>query len=148
MSNEVKTKEKVNMDPKYIIKLTVTLLLTCMVVAGLLGWVNSITKDKIAAITWEKTVAAMQEVIERRRVLRRHGADRRYDRRCHRSGRHAGCRLSGSVRRSACGLRHQRGGFRLSGHHLHDGGHRHGRRCHRRFHCHQLPRPPVSAPRS
>ena len=57
MSNEVKTKEKVNMDPKYIIKLTVTLLLTCMVVAGLLGWVNSITKDKIAAITWEKTVA-------------------------------------------------------------------------------------------
>ena len=63
MSNEVKTKEKVNMDPKYIIKLTVTLLLTCMVVAGLLGWVNSITKDKIAAITWEKTVAAMQKVI-------------------------------------------------------------------------------------
>ena len=55
MSNEVKTKEKVNMDPKYIIKLTVTLLLTCMVVAGLLGWVNS---------TWEKTVAAMQKVIE------------------------------------------------------------------------------------
>ena len=64
MSNEVKPKEKVNMDPKYIIKLTVTLLLTCMVVAGLLGWVNSITKDKIAAITWEKTVAAMQKVIE------------------------------------------------------------------------------------
>ena len=54
MSNEVKTKEKVNMDPKYIIKLTVTLLLTCMVVAGLLGWVNSITKDRIAAITWER----------------------------------------------------------------------------------------------
>ncbi len=34
MSNDVKTKEKVNMDPKYIIKLTVTLLLTCMVVAA------------------------------------------------------------------------------------------------------------------
>ena len=63
MSNEVKTKEKVNIDPKYIIKMTVTLLLTCMVVAGLLGWVNSITKDKIAAITWEKTVTAMKEVI-------------------------------------------------------------------------------------
>ena len=63
MSNEVKTKEKVNMDPKYIIKLTVTLLLTCMVVAGLLGWVNSITKDRIAEITWNKTVAAMQKVI-------------------------------------------------------------------------------------
>ena len=63
MSNEVKTKAKVEMDPKYIIKLTVTLFLTCMVVAGILGWVNSITKDKIAAITWEKTVAAMQQVI-------------------------------------------------------------------------------------
>ena len=46
MSNEVKTKEKVDMDPKYIIKLTVTLFLTCVVVAGVLGWVNSITKDK------------------------------------------------------------------------------------------------------
>ena len=63
MSNEVKTKEKVNMDPKYIIKLTVTLLLTCMVVAGLLGWVNSITKDRIAEITWNKTVDAMKNVI-------------------------------------------------------------------------------------
>ena len=61
MSNEVKN--KVDMDPKYIIKLTVTLFLTCMVVAGVLGWVNSITKDKIAAITWEKTVTAMKEVI-------------------------------------------------------------------------------------
>ena len=37
MSNEVQTKEKVNMDPKYIIKLTVTLFVTCVVVAGLLG---------------------------------------------------------------------------------------------------------------
>ena len=64
MSNEVKTKEKVDMDPKYIIKLTVTLFLTCVVVAGVLGWVNSITKDRIAEITWNKTVAAMQKVIE------------------------------------------------------------------------------------
>ena len=63
MSNEVKTKAKVDMDPKYIIKLTVTLFLTCMVVAGVLGWVNSITKDRIAEITWDKTVAAMQKVI-------------------------------------------------------------------------------------
>ena len=37
MSNEVKTKEKVDMDPKYIIKLTVTLFLTCLVVAAALG---------------------------------------------------------------------------------------------------------------
>ena len=63
MSNEVKTKEKVNMDPKYIIKLTVTLFLTCMVVAGILGWVNSITKDKIAAIEAEKTRVAMSAVV-------------------------------------------------------------------------------------
>ena len=40
MSNEVKTKEKVDMDPKYIIKLTVTLFVTCVIVAGLLGLVN------------------------------------------------------------------------------------------------------------
>ena len=104
MSNEVKN--KVDMDPKYIIKLTVTLFLTCMVVAGVLGWVNSITKDKIAAITWEKTVTAMKE-----------------DRRGHRTGRHAGCRLSGAVRRTAHWLRHQCGVLRLSGYHLHDGGH-------------------------
>ncbi|MBR3640795.1 MAG: RnfABCDGE type electron transport complex subunit G [Oscillibacter sp.] len=52
------------MDPKYIIKLTVTLFLTCVVVAGLLGGVNFITKDKIAAINWDKTVAAMKEVAE------------------------------------------------------------------------------------
>ena len=44
MSNEVQTKEKVNMDPKYIIKLTVTLFVTCVVVAGLLGLVNSVTE--------------------------------------------------------------------------------------------------------
>ena len=56
-------KTKVNMDPKYIIKLTVTLFVTCVIVAGLLGGVNAITKDKIAAINWEKTVAAMKAVV-------------------------------------------------------------------------------------
>jgi electron transport complex protein RnfG len=60
MSNE---KTKVNMDPKYIIKLTVTLFVTCVIVAGLLGGVNAITKDKIAAINWEKTVKAMKAVV-------------------------------------------------------------------------------------
>ena len=75
MSNEVKTKEKVNMDPKYIIKLTVTLLLTCMVVAGLLGWVNSITKDRIAEITWEQDCRCHEKCHHRRRVLRRAGSD-------------------------------------------------------------------------
>ena len=63
MSNEVKTKEKVDMDPKYIIKLTVTLFLTCLVVAAALGGVNAITADKIAAINWENTQKAMKEVV-------------------------------------------------------------------------------------
>ena len=63
MSNEVKTKEKVDMDPKYIIKLTVTLFLTCLVVAAALGGVNAITADKIAAINWENTQAAMKAVV-------------------------------------------------------------------------------------
>ena len=44
MSNEVKTKEKVDMDPKYIIKLTVTLFVTCVIVAGLLGAVNMVIR--------------------------------------------------------------------------------------------------------
>ena len=61
MSNEVKT--KVDLDPKYIIKLTVTLLVTCVIVAGLLGGVNAITKDKIAEINWNKTVQAMKAVV-------------------------------------------------------------------------------------
>ena len=61
MSNEVKT--KVDLDPKYIIKLTVTLLITCVVVAGLLGGVNAITKDKIAEINWNKAVEAMKAVV-------------------------------------------------------------------------------------
>lgn len=63
MSNEVKTKEKVNLDPKYLIKLTVTLFLTCCVVAGLLGATNMVTKDKIAAINLENTQEAMKAVV-------------------------------------------------------------------------------------
>ena len=63
MSDEVKTEEEVNMDPKYIIKLTVTLFATCVIVAGLLGLVNMVTKDKIAAINWENTQTAMKAVL-------------------------------------------------------------------------------------
>jgi len=62
MSTEVKSKEKVNMDPAYIIKLTVTLFVTCVIVAACLGGVNAITEEKIAASNWEKTVAAMNAV--------------------------------------------------------------------------------------
>ena len=63
MSNEVKTKEKVNLDPKYLIKLTVTLFLTCCVVAGALGAVNMVTEGPIADINKAKTEEAMKAVV-------------------------------------------------------------------------------------
>lgn len=63
MSAEVKSKEKVQMDPKYIITLTVTLLVTCVVVAAALGGVNAITEEKIDAINKEKTEIAMKAVV-------------------------------------------------------------------------------------
>ena len=62
MSSQVKTKEKIDMDPKYIITLTVTLLVTCVIVAGLLGLVNGVTAGPIAEINWEKTQVAMSAV--------------------------------------------------------------------------------------
>ena len=64
MSNEVKTKEKVDMDPKYIIKMTVTLFVTCVVVAGLLGLVNSVTAGRIEQINIENTNKALTAVFE------------------------------------------------------------------------------------
>lgn len=63
MSNEVKTKEKIDMDPKYIIKLTVTLFVTCVIVAAALGGVNAITADRIAAINQANTAKAITEVM-------------------------------------------------------------------------------------
>ena len=57
------THEKVNMDPGYIIKLAVTLLITCAVVAAALGGVNAVTADKIADINWKNTVNAMKAVV-------------------------------------------------------------------------------------
>ena len=63
MSNEVKTKEKVDMDPKYIITLTVTLFVTCVIVAGLLGLVNGVTEGPIADINWQNTQTAMTQVV-------------------------------------------------------------------------------------
>ena len=47
----------------YYAKLAGTLLLIAAVVAGLLGLVNYITADRIAAINEEKTAASMQEVL-------------------------------------------------------------------------------------
>ena len=63
MSNEVKTKEKVDMDPKYLVKLTVTLFVTCVIVAGLLGFVNKLTLPNITAANERKTAKAIQEVL-------------------------------------------------------------------------------------
>jgi electron transport complex protein RnfG len=65
MSKETKSKEKVDMDPKYILKLTLTLLITCVIVAGILGYVNSITKDKIAQFNLDKTNSALADVFQK-----------------------------------------------------------------------------------
>lgn len=56
-------KEKVQMDPAYIIKLTVTLFVTCVVVAAALGGVNAITEGEIERINKEKTDIAMKAVV-------------------------------------------------------------------------------------
>jgi len=58
-----KNKEKIQMDPKYIIKLTVTLFITCCVVAGALGAVNKVTEPNITAINKAKTEEAMKAVV-------------------------------------------------------------------------------------
>ena len=47
----------------YILRLTVTLLLICAVVAGVLAGVNAITKDRIAAAQAQKTLDAIAEVL-------------------------------------------------------------------------------------
>ena len=52
-----------NMDPKYIIELTVKLFATCLIVAGLLGVVNKVTAPNIAAINKAKTEEAMKAVV-------------------------------------------------------------------------------------
>lgn len=50
-------------DWKFILRLTGTLLLITALVAGLLGLVNLLTQDRIAANTAEKALAAMQTVL-------------------------------------------------------------------------------------
>lgn len=62
MSTETKTKEKIDLDPKYIIKLTVTLFATCLVVAFCLGLVNGVTLPNITASNLAKTNAALAKV--------------------------------------------------------------------------------------
>lgn len=48
---------------KYILRLTLTLLLITAVTAGLLALVNSVTEDKIAELTAQKAQSAMREVL-------------------------------------------------------------------------------------
>lgn len=61
MSKQVK--EKVVMDPKFILKLTITLFITCVIVAGLLGFVNQLTAPNIAATNKANTQKAMAAVV-------------------------------------------------------------------------------------
>ena len=62
MSGEAVKKEKVQMDPKYILKLSITLLVICLVVALALGFVNGITADKIAALQEQAKQESLQAV--------------------------------------------------------------------------------------
>ena len=50
-------------EPKFITKIAGTLLVISLVVAALLGVVNGVTKDKIAAINAENTAVAMNAVV-------------------------------------------------------------------------------------
>lgn len=50
-------------NARYILRLTLTLLLVTAVVAGLLGLVNYLTERKIAALQNEKAESAMREVL-------------------------------------------------------------------------------------
>lgn len=69
MSKETKlpeqtaVKQKVDLDPRFIGKLTATLLGICAVVALLLGAVNSVTEPIIRKMQEEKTAAAMAKVL-------------------------------------------------------------------------------------
>lgn len=65
MSSEEKVTAKSGSNAGYILKLTLTLLITCVIVAGVLGYVNSITKDKITAFNKEKTVQALSAVFKK-----------------------------------------------------------------------------------
>ena len=47
----------------YILRLTVTLLLICALVAGVLAGVNAITKERIAAAQEQKTLDAIAQVL-------------------------------------------------------------------------------------
>ena len=56
-------KASIHIDAAYTLELTLKLLCTCLIVAGLLGLVNLITLPRITELNWAKTVAAMQAVV-------------------------------------------------------------------------------------
>ncbi len=58
------TAKKVNMDPQYIIKLTVTLFVTCVIVAAALGGVNAVTAGPIEASNIAATNEALSSVFQ------------------------------------------------------------------------------------
>ncbi len=64
MSTGTATKEKVNMDPQYIIKLTVTLFVTCVIVAACLGVVNAVTEGPIEEANIKATNEALSSVFQ------------------------------------------------------------------------------------
>ena len=74
MSGEAVKKEKVQMDPKYILKLSITLLGICLVVSLLLGLVNGITADKIAALQEQAKQESLQAVFRTPRSMRSRSA--------------------------------------------------------------------------
>lgn len=59
--SEVKT-EKLQMDPKYLLKLAGILMVICAIVAALLGVVNGVTADKIKALQAEKLQQSLEVV--------------------------------------------------------------------------------------
>lgn len=61
---ETAEKQKVQMDPAFLIKLTGTLLGICVIVALLLGIVNHVTEPIITQMQKEKTDAAMAQVLK------------------------------------------------------------------------------------
>ena len=63
MSTQVQAAAKPQMDPKYILSLTIRLGVTCVVVAFLLGLVNMVTLPRITAAQQAATAEAMSAVV-------------------------------------------------------------------------------------
>lgn len=61
---EAAKRERVELDPRFIVRLTATLLGICAVVALLLGVVNYVTEPIIAQKKAEKTRTAMSQVLQ------------------------------------------------------------------------------------